>query len=100
MFVISCRMRILVGNLKCLLRTVRDAGNATRCVSGINLILMRKVEQIYKDLDRLVNYMWLNENKDWEELNNPDDHIFHAINNVRNFLIGRRNGRKEESKLK
>ena len=58
------------------------------------------MEQIYKDLDRLVNYMWLNENKDWEELNNPDDHIFHAINNVRNFLIGRRNGRKEESKLK
>ena len=55
------------------------------------------MEQIYKDLDKLVDYMWLNENKDWEELNNPDDHIFHAINNVRNFLIGRKNGRKEES---
>ena len=58
------------------------------------------MEQRHKDLKQLVDYMWNNEFKHWEEDGNPQNHIFHAINNVKNYLIGVENGRKEESKLK
>ena len=51
----------------------------------------RKMEQIIKDLEKLVNHMWQEEYDHWEESANPEDHIFHAINNVKNFLIGRKN---------
>ena len=59
-----------------------------------------KITNIEKDLDRLVDYMYAEELRHWEEGANPEDHIFHAINNVKNYLIGRQNGRKEKSKLK
>tara|TARA_R100001244_G_C5085742_1_gene115127 strand:- start:117 stop:347 length:231 start_codon:yes stop_codon:yes gene_type:complete len=50
------------------------------------------MEQIYKDLEKLVDYMYAEELRHWEEDGNPTDHIFHAINNIKNYLIGRGKG--------
>jgi len=44
------------------------------------------MERIIKDLEKLVEYMWANELQHWEESFNPPDHIFHSINNVKNYL--------------
>ena len=55
------------------------------------------MEQIIKDLERLVDYMYAEELRHWEEDNNPEDHIFHAINNVKNYLIGRENGKIDKT---
>ena len=52
----------------------------------INIMIGVKMERIIKDLEELVEYMWAEENKNWEELDNPAGHIFLAINNVRNYL--------------
>tara|TARA_Y100001963_G_scaffold133611_1_gene193417 strand:+ start:315 stop:494 length:180 start_codon:yes stop_codon:yes gene_type:complete len=55
------------------------------------------MERIIKDLEEIVEYMWEAENKHWEELGNPGGHIFLAINNVRNYLAGRKNGKKKKT---
>ena len=47
-------------------------------------------EHFHQDLETIVRYLWRDEFKDWEELDNPNNHIFHAINNVRNYLEGRK----------
>ena len=47
------------------------------------------MEQIIEDLKKLVNHMWQEEYNHWEESANPEDHIFHAVINVKNYLIGR-----------
>ena len=44
------------------------------------------MERIITDLEKLVEYMWAEENKHWEEEGNPQDHIFQSINNVKNYL--------------
>ena len=49
---------------------------------------MNNASGIKHDLDRLVEYLWENEHTNWEELDNPENHIFIAINNVRNWLEG------------
>tara|TARA_R100000306_G_C4352865_1_gene131076 strand:+ start:244 stop:504 length:261 start_codon:yes stop_codon:yes gene_type:complete len=49
---------------------------------------MNNASNIKHDLDRLVDYLWENEHTNWEELDNPENHIFIAINNVRNWLEG------------
>ena len=51
-----------------------------------------KYNSIENDLQMLVDMYWDDEWKHWEEDGNPQTHIFHAINNVKNFLIGRKNG--------
>ena len=53
--------------------------------------------QIIKDLERLVDYMYAEELRHWEEEGNPINHIFHAINNVKNYLIGRENEQKKRT---
>lgn len=55
------------------------------------------MERIIKDLEKLVEYMWANELQHWEESFNPPDHIFHSINNVKNYLTGRKNGKKKKT---
>jgi hypothetical protein len=42
------------------------------------------------DIDKLVEMYWQIEKNHWEEDGNPEDHIFHAINNLKNYLIGRK----------
>ena len=54
------------------------------------------MEQIIKDLQKIVDMCWYEEYRDWEELENPDDHIFHAFNNVKNYLIGRHNEKRHK----
>ena len=48
------------------------------------------MSDLKENLQKIVDYMWQDEYKDWEELDNPDDHIFHAINNIKNWLVGQR----------
>ena len=52
-----------------------------------------KITDLEKDLEKLVNHMWQEEYNHWEESANPEDHIFHAVNNVKNYLIGRKNAK-------
>ena len=48
------------------------------------------MENIEKDLQKIIDYMWEIEYDHWEEENNPEEHIFHAFNSVKNYLRGRR----------
>ena len=48
-----------------------------------------------KDLEVIVEYLWRDEFKDWEEKDNPQDHIFHAVNNIKNHLEGIRRTKDE-----
>ena len=50
-----------------------------------------KYNCIEDDLQYIIDMYWYTEKIHWEELNNPDDHIFNNLNNVKNFLIGRKN---------
>ena len=54
-----------------------------------------EIHGIEDDLDYIVDMYWQIEKTNWEELNNPDDHIFLKINNVKNYLIGRNNGKNQ-----
>ena len=58
------------------------------------------MKQIIKDLQRIVDMYWHEEHRHWEEWDNPEDHIFHAFNNIKNYL-GRnddRNSKKNKKK--
>ena len=46
-----------------------------------------KILILSDNLQKLVDYMWSEENRHWEQEDNPEDHIFHQINAVKNFLI-------------
>lgn len=52
-----------------------------------------KIESLEKDLQRIVMMYWQEENNHWESTNNAEDHIFHSINNIKNYLVGRKEGR-------
>ena len=58
-----------------------------------------RVTNLEDDLDKIVNMYWIEEHRDWEELENPNDHIFHAFNNIKNYLIGRHNDNSKSSKV-
>ena len=45
-----------------------------------------RMEALEIDIDKIVRYMWQIEYNDWEEKENPEDHIFHSINNIKNWL--------------
>ena len=58
------------------------------------------MERIIKDLEKLVEYMWAEENKHWEEEGNPQDHIFQSINNVKNYLNKEKyNGKNRKKRI-
>ena len=52
-----------------------------------------RMEALEIDIDKIVEYMWKIEYDDWEEKDNPEDHIFHSINNMKNYLVGRKEGK-------
>tara|TARA_R100001463_G_scaffold102573_1_gene156998 strand:- start:603 stop:770 length:168 start_codon:yes stop_codon:yes gene_type:complete len=52
-----------------------------------------KYNGIENDLEYIIDMYWQVEKEHWEELDNPSDHIFNNLNNVKNFLIGRNNGK-------
>ena len=58
---------------------------------------IERIESLEGDLEKLVNYSWNIEYNDWEEKDNPEDHIFHAFNNVKNYLEGLKIQRREEN---
>ena len=45
---------------------------------------------VIKAMQKVVDMYWHEEQRDWEELDNPDDHVFHAFNTIKNYLVGRR----------
>ena len=55
-----------------------------------NLIPMIK---ILRDRNEGIPVSFIKEEDGVGDDGNPTDHIFHAINNVKNFLIGRNNGK-------
>ena len=57
-----------------------------------------EILHIIKDLEEIVRYMWAEENKNWEELDNPGGHIFLAVNNIRNYLEWRKNEQKNKKR--
>lgn len=49
-------------------------------------VLMDK--DILVDIERVVEYLWRDEFKHWEEDDNPQEHVFHSVNNLKNYLEG------------
>ena len=41
---------------------------------------------VIKAMNDIVDMYWHEEQRDWEELENPDDHIFHAFNTIKNYI--------------
>jgi len=39
-------------------------------------------------LVNVINYMWQDEKDNWEEIGCPDNHIFHEVNNIKNWITG------------
>ncbi len=54
-----------------------------------------KYNSIEDDLEYIIDMYWQVEKNHWEELNTPSEHIFNNLNNVKNFLIGRKNDKKD-----
>jgi len=43
-------------------------------------------EKLKKDLQKIVDYLYVDEFQHYIELDKPDDHIFIAVNNVEKYL--------------
>ena len=43
-------------------------------------------KRIVISLNKVINYLWREEYDHWEEEGTPDNHIFHSINDVKNWL--------------
>tara|TARA_Y100001963_G_scaffold127_1_gene177 strand:- start:80 stop:409 length:330 start_codon:yes stop_codon:yes gene_type:complete len=48
-------------------------------------------ESLARNLQDIVDMHWEEERKHWDELECPDKHIYHSLNNLRNFLIKLKN---------
>ena len=51
---------------------------------------IKRLNKIDIDLEKLITMYWQIEKDHWEENDNPEDHIFHSFNNIKNYLIGRK----------
>tara|TARA_R100000664_G_C2701860_1_gene101900 strand:- start:393 stop:563 length:171 start_codon:yes stop_codon:yes gene_type:complete len=45
-----------------------------------------KMQELKKNLQKIVDYLYEDELKSYIELNKPDDHIFIAVNEVEKYL--------------
>ena len=43
-------------------------------------------EKLRNSLQKIIDMCWSVEKHHWEELENPDDHLFIDYNNVKNYL--------------
>tara|TARA_R100000655_G_scaffold100730_1_gene145309 strand:- start:21 stop:194 length:174 start_codon:yes stop_codon:yes gene_type:complete len=43
-------------------------------------------EKLKKDLQKIVDYLYVDEFQHYVELDKPDDHIFIAVNNIEKYL--------------
>lgn len=43
-------------------------------------------DRIVKDCQKIVDMYWDIEHRDWEEKDNPEDHIFLSVNYMKNWL--------------
>ena len=44
-------------------------------------------KSLVKDLKYIVDMNWEEERRHWDELGCPDKHVYHSLNNIRNYLI-------------
>ena len=49
---------------------------------------MRLSKKTMNSLVNVINYMWQDEKDNWEEIGCPDNHIFHEVNNIKNWITG------------
>tara|TARA_Y100001963_G_scaffold160257_1_gene269802 strand:+ start:10600 stop:10854 length:255 start_codon:yes stop_codon:yes gene_type:complete len=54
-------------------------------------------DKIIQSLNKIIDMYWPVEYKDWEELENPDSHIFHQFNDVKNWLVSQKEANKEDN---
>ena len=52
---------------------------------------------IHKAMKKIIDEYWRLEYEDWEDKNNPDDHIFMSLNSLKNHLEAEH---KKELKIK
>ena len=50
-------------------------------------------------MQKIVDKYWRIEYEDWEDKNNPEKHIFLAINSLKNHLEGEKHKEKKMKKL-
>ena len=48
------------------------------------------MNEIKNDLQKIIDMMWKEEFDHWEENACPEDHIFHSLNNIKNWLEGQK----------
>jgi len=49
---------------------------------------------IVNSIEKVVDYLWREEYNHWEEEKNPQNHIFHSVNTLRNWLHNHQNKEK------
>ena len=54
---------------------------------------------IIKAMQEVVDMYWSEEQRNWEELEEPDDHLFHAFNTFKNYLIRRANDNSKSNEV-
>ena len=54
-------------------------------------------DKIIQSLNKIIDMYWPVEYKDWEELENPDNHIFHQFNDVKNWLVSQKEANEEDN---
>ena len=54
---------------------------------------------IHKEMQKIVDEYWRIEYEDWEDKDNPEKHIFLAINSLKNHLEGEKHKEKKMKKL-
>jgi len=48
--------------------------------------VMLGIKDFLEACQKIIDYMWEDEKKDWEASGNPDNHIFVSLRTVYNFL--------------
>ena len=52
--------------------------------------------RLHKALKRIIMMYWQEEKTHWESLDNPEDHIFMSLNEVKNYIIAKEKEAKDE----
>ena len=60
---------------------------------------INNASSIKNDLQMIVDYLWEDEHTSWEELDNPEQHIFIPVNNIKNWLEGQARLEKKQAEL-
>jgi len=48
-------------------------------------------KSLLQDLEKVIQYLWVDEQKNWEELDMPASHIFNSVNRLNTYLSKQKN---------